>query len=35
MLLGVSESYLRQITKDSAEFTCGTVRVTTIVGHSR
>jgi chromosome partitioning protein len=25
MLLGVSESYLRQITKDGAEFTCGTV----------
>ncbi|WP_158746463.1 plasmid partitioning protein RepA [Acidisphaera sp. L21] len=24
-LLGVSESYLRQITKDGAEFTCGTV----------
>ena len=25
MLLGVSESYLRQITKEGAEFTCGTV----------
>jgi len=25
VLLGVSESYLRQITKDGAEFTCGTV----------
>jgi hypothetical protein len=25
MILGVSESYLRQITKDGAEFNCGTV----------
>src|ERR1700735_792752 len=25
VILGVSESYLRQITKDGAEFTCGTV----------
>jgi hypothetical protein len=25
MVLGVSESYLRQITKEGAEFTCGTV----------
>src|ERR1700743_2693589 len=25
MILGVSESYLRQITKEGAEFNCGTV----------